>query len=68
MTTAETITVIIATYGAILSTIAIAWQITGDRVKVKLTVQRNILRGRPATRHVTSLLRPEAPLEEWSCW
>ncbi len=42
MSIAEIITAIIAVYGAVLSTIAIVWQIMGDRVKVRLTVRRNM--------------------------
>jgi Na+-transporting NADH:ubiquinone oxidoreductase subunit NqrD len=41
MTTAETITGIIAGYGAVLSTVAIIKQLAGDRARIKLTVMRN---------------------------
>jgi len=42
MTKSEIVTALIALYGAVLSTIAIARQIAGDWVKVKLTVKRNM--------------------------
>lgn len=42
MKKSEIITLVIAAYGAVLSTIAILRQIFGDRVKVKLTVKRNM--------------------------
>jgi hypothetical protein len=42
MKTSEIITAIIAVYGAVLSTIAIVRQFVSDRVKVKLTVRRNM--------------------------
>jgi len=38
----ETITTIIAVYGAVLSTIAIVRQLVSDPVKVKVTVRRNM--------------------------
>jgi hypothetical protein len=41
MTTSDIITLVIAGYGAVLSTIAIARQYFGDRVKLKLKVRRN---------------------------
>lgn len=42
MTKSDVITFIIAAYGAVLSTIAIAKQFVSDRIKVKLTVRRNM--------------------------
>ncbi len=42
MTTSDIITLLIAGYGAILSTIAIVSQCLSDRVKVKLKVMRNM--------------------------
>ena len=42
MKRSEIITAIIAVYGAVLSTIAIVRQLISDRVKVKLTVSRNM--------------------------
>ncbi len=42
MKTSEIVTAIIAIYGAVLSTIAIVKQLISDRVKVKLTVSRNM--------------------------
>jgi hypothetical protein len=42
MTKSQIITLIIAAYGAVLSTIAIATQYLSDRVKVKLKVMRNM--------------------------
>ncbi len=42
MKKSEVITAIIAIYGAVLSTIAILRQFLADRVKVKLTVKRNM--------------------------
>jgi len=41
MKTSEIVTIVIAIYGAILSTIAILKQLKSDRVKVKLTVRKN---------------------------
>jgi len=38
----EVVTTIIAIYGAVLSTIAILRQYVGDRVRIKVTVQRNM--------------------------
>jgi hypothetical protein len=42
MTTTETVTAIIAGYGAVLSTVAIVTQIANDRVKLKLVVSWNM--------------------------
>ena len=42
MKTSEIITAIIAAYGAIVSTIAVGRQLLSDRVKVKLTINRNM--------------------------
>jgi|GEM_PF-5748667 hypothetical protein len=42
MKRSEIITLIIAGYGAVLSTITILRQYFGDRVKVKLSVKRNM--------------------------
>jgi hypothetical protein len=42
MKPSEIITAVIAVYGAVLSTIAIVRQLLGDRVKIKLTVKRNM--------------------------
>lgn len=42
MKPSEIITAVIAVYGAVLSTIAIVRQLLGDRVKIKLTVRRNM--------------------------
>jgi len=42
MKRSDIITTIIAIYGAVLSTIAIVSQLLSDRVKVKLTVSRNM--------------------------
>jgi hypothetical protein len=41
MKTSEIVTIAIAIYGAVLSTIAIIRQLKTDRVKVKLTVRKN---------------------------
>lgn len=41
MKTSEIITLVIAAWGAVLSTISIAWQLSGDRVKVKVTAKRS---------------------------
>jgi hypothetical protein len=42
MKTSEILTAIVAIYGAVLSTIAIVKQLVSDRVKVKLTVSKNM--------------------------
>jgi hypothetical protein len=42
MKASEIITAIIAIYGAVLSTVAIVKQLVSDRVKVKVTVSRNM--------------------------
>ncbi|MGA2877048.1 MAG: hypothetical protein ABSE82_16145 [Nitrososphaerales archaeon] len=48
MTTAETLTAIIAAYGAVVSTIAVAKQIISYRVSIKMTVGLNMeTRGDP---------------------
>ena len=41
MKASEIVTAVIAVYGAVLSTIAIVRQWRGDKVKVRLTVNRN---------------------------
>jgi hypothetical protein len=41
MNTSEIVTIAIAIYGAVLSTVAIIRQLKSDRVKVKLTVRKN---------------------------
>ena len=41
MKTSEIVTIAIAIYGAVLSTVAIIRQLKSDRVKVKLTVRKN---------------------------
>ncbi len=42
MKRSEIVTALVAVYGAVLSTIAIVKQLVSDRVKVKLTVSRNM--------------------------
>lgn len=43
MTTAETVTAIIAAYGAVVSTIAVTKQIISERVSIKMTVGFNMI-------------------------
>jgi hypothetical protein len=42
MKTSEVVTMIVAVYGAVLSTIAIGKQLVSDRVRIRLTVRRNM--------------------------
>ena len=43
MKKSEIITLVIAAYGALLSTIVAVWQILSNRARVKMTVRRNML-------------------------
>jgi len=43
MTTAETVTAIVAAYGAVLSTVAVARQIITERVSIKITAHRDMM-------------------------